>query len=104
MGGSHILHAAEIIGAFLVAHHFWPKGITYGDKEDWEIRKHERNHGHSSKKHASKRNNRRYEDSRGSRHYHDYEPSRHERHDSRRSSRYDSHYERPGERRSRDYY
>ncbi|PQE15603.1 hypothetical protein CJF30_00005990 [Rutstroemia sp. NJR-2017a BBW] len=32
----HLLHALEILSVFLCAHHFWPKGITYSEKEAWE--------------------------------------------------------------------
>lgn len=40
--GNTILHIVEILGVFVCAHHFWPKGITYGEAEDWEkkYRKH----------------------------------------------------------------
>jgi hypothetical protein len=32
----HLIHIASIIGAVAAAHHFWPKGVTYGEREDWE--------------------------------------------------------------------
>ncbi|KAG9239925.1 hypothetical protein BJ878DRAFT_484307 [Calycina marina] len=38
------IHVISIVGLVIAAHHFWPKGITYGEKEDWEKayrRKHE---------------------------------------------------------------
>lgn len=35
-GTSTIFHIIEILGAFACAHHFWPKGITYSEAEDWE--------------------------------------------------------------------
>ncbi|PSS13026.1 hypothetical protein M430DRAFT_263777 [Amorphotheca resinae ATCC 22711] len=47
-GGSAIMHLIEILGVFVCAHHFWPKGITYGEKEDWEKR-YRHKHGHSSR-------------------------------------------------------
>jgi hypothetical protein len=31
-----IFHIIEIVGIFVWAHHLWPKGITYGEMEEWE--------------------------------------------------------------------
>jgi hypothetical protein len=42
-----ILHIIEILGVFVCAHHFWPKGVTYGEAEDWEI-EHRKRHAHGS--------------------------------------------------------
>lgn len=47
-----IIHIASIVGLVVAAHHFWPKGITYGEKEHWEkayrkrhrLRKHHEKH------------------------------------------------------------
>ncbi|TAQ86845.1 hypothetical protein B7494_g4827 [Chlorociboria aeruginascens] len=45
---SHLaIHAAKIVGAFVIIHHFLPKGYPYGDKEDWE-REYAKNHGRLS--------------------------------------------------------
>jgi hypothetical protein len=32
----HLVHIASIIGVVACVHHFWPKGITYGEREEWE--------------------------------------------------------------------
>ncbi|TVY20180.1 hypothetical protein LARI1_G002993 [Lachnellula arida] len=41
MVGNHtILHIIELLAAVVCAHHFWPKGITYGEQEDWEKKLH----------------------------------------------------------------
>ncbi|RFU28842.1 hypothetical protein B7463_g7484, partial [Scytalidium lignicola] len=44
-----IVHVVEILGVFLCAHHFWPKGILYGEHEDWELK-------HAKKQHKSPKN------------------------------------------------
>ena len=31
-----VIHVASIVSLVIAAHHFWPKGITYGEKEHWE--------------------------------------------------------------------
>jgi hypothetical protein len=31
-----LIHIVQILGVFVCAHHFWPKGITYGEQEEWE--------------------------------------------------------------------
>lgn len=36
--------------ASLAAHKFWPKGITYGDKDDWEVEHEKKEHGGGDKK------------------------------------------------------
>lgn len=36
--GDVLVHIGEILAVFLCVHHFWPKGITYGDREDWELK------------------------------------------------------------------
>ncbi|KAF8866742.1 hypothetical protein BDZ45DRAFT_734762 [Acephala macrosclerotiorum] len=43
-----IIHIIEILGVFACAHHFWPKGITYGEQEEWE-KAHRKRHEHGSK-------------------------------------------------------
>jgi len=49
MAKSHILiHIIEIVGAVLCAHHFWPKGVTYGEQEEWEKKHRSRKHRHGS--------------------------------------------------------
>ena len=40
------MHILEILGVFICAHHLWPKGITYGEAEEWE-KKHRMSHGKS---------------------------------------------------------
>ena len=32
-----LVFLGSIVAATFCAHKFWPKGVTYGDKEDWEI-------------------------------------------------------------------
>jgi len=44
-----LLHVVEILGVVAVAHHFWPKGITYGEKEDWE-KAYRKKHAYKSSK------------------------------------------------------
>ncbi|TVY29841.1 hypothetical protein LHYA1_G001800 [Lachnellula hyalina] len=45
MVGQHtILHIVELLAAVVCAHHFWPKGITYGEQEDWEKKLHKKAH------------------------------------------------------------
>ncbi len=45
-----VLHIVEILGVFVCAHHFWPKGVTYGEAEEWEIEHRKKNaHGSRSK-------------------------------------------------------
>jgi hypothetical protein len=46
-----IIHIIEILGAVVCAHHFWPKGITYGEAEDWE-KKHKNGHAKPSSRTA----------------------------------------------------
>lgn len=46
------MHIIEILGLVVCAHHFWPKGITYGEQEEWE-KAYRKRHGHGSK--ASKK-------------------------------------------------
>ena len=55
-GSNTILHIIEILGVFVCAHHFWPKGITYGDADDWEVA-HRKRQGHGSKSNKSKSRN-----------------------------------------------
>ena len=43
-----IIHIIEIVGAVLCAHHFWPKGVTYGEQEEWEKKHQSRKHRHGS--------------------------------------------------------
>lgn len=43
-----LMHILEILGVFICAHHLWPKGITYGDPDDWET-KHKKKHSSRSK-------------------------------------------------------
>jgi hypothetical protein len=44
-----ILHIIEILGVFVCAHKLWPKGVTYGEAEDWEIAQRKK-HAHGSSK------------------------------------------------------
>jgi len=46
-----VLHILEILGVFVCAHHLWPKGVTYGEAEDWEI-EHRKRHGHGHGPHS----------------------------------------------------
>ncbi|TVY37747.1 hypothetical protein LOCC1_G006300 [Lachnellula occidentalis] len=39
-----LLHIIELLAAVVCAHHFWPKGITYGEQEDWEKHLHQKAH------------------------------------------------------------
>ena len=48
VGSSAILHIIEILGVFVCAHHFWPKGVTYGEDEDW-AQSHRKRNEHGSK-------------------------------------------------------
>jgi hypothetical protein len=43
-----VMHIIEILGVFICAHKLWPKGITYGEAEEWQTRP-KKKHGHSSK-------------------------------------------------------
>jgi hypothetical protein len=42
-----VLHIIEILGVFVCAHHLWPKGVTYGEAEEWEV-EHRKRHAHGS--------------------------------------------------------
>jgi len=42
-----VLHIIEILGVFVCAHHLWPKGVTYGEADDWEL-EHRKRHAHGS--------------------------------------------------------
>ena len=103
------LHVAEILGLVICAHHFWPKGITYGEQEDWE-KAYRRKHGHASRSKSKRERN----DSNGSSSSRSEQPRRREG-ERERSDRYqeygdrhrledrrdrDSHYE---DRRDRYY-
>jgi hypothetical protein len=35
-GSKTLIHILEILSVFACAHHFWPKGVTYGEEEEWE--------------------------------------------------------------------
>jgi hypothetical protein len=61
--GNHILHIVEILGVFFCVHHFWPKGVTYGEKEEWEKTHHRHRHSHAKRKHSSRGQ---WDESRGS--------------------------------------
>jgi hypothetical protein len=50
-----IVHIIEILGVFVCAHKLWPKGVTYGEAEDWE-KAHRKRNAHSSSKSKSRRN------------------------------------------------
>jgi hypothetical protein len=50
-----ILHIIEILSVFVCAHKLWPKGVTYGEAEDWEIA-HRKRHAHGSSKSKNRRN------------------------------------------------
>ncbi|KUJ21934.1 uncharacterized protein LY89DRAFT_389625 [Mollisia scopiformis] len=50
----NIVHIIEILGVVACAHHFWPKGITYGEQEDWE-KAHRKRHEHGSKSKSKSR-------------------------------------------------
>jgi hypothetical protein len=50
-----ILHIIEILGVFVCAHKLWPKGVTYGEAEDWEVA-HRKRHAHRSSKSNNRRN------------------------------------------------
>ncbi|KAF4631832.1 hypothetical protein G7Y89_g6298 [Cudoniella acicularis] len=79
VGSNTILHIIEILGAFACAHHFWPKGITYGEAEEWEKDHKERQEKRSSRSSKDRRSRGdRGGDLRRSRrgderHYHEYE-------------------------------
>ena len=51
---STVIHLIEILGVFICAHKLWPKGITYGEAEEWET-KHKKKSGHSSKSQSGSR-------------------------------------------------
>ena len=66
----HIAHIATIAGVFYCVHHFWPKGITYGEREEWE-KKYRHHHIHGTSSSSSRRSSPRraqgwYDDSRES--------------------------------------
>lgn len=52
-----VVHILEIIGVFVCAHHFWPKGITYGEEDDWETARRQRQSSQSKSKSKSKSSN-----------------------------------------------
>lgn len=59
------LHVGSIIGLVVVAHHFWPKGITYGEQEDWEKayrKKHALRKGRAESRHRREERERREHD------------------------------------------
>lgn len=41
----HLVHIASIVGVFVCAHHFWPKGMLYGEREEYE-KEYRRRHTH----------------------------------------------------------
>jgi len=49
-----IIHIIEVLAAVVCAHHFWPKGITYGEQEEWEKNMHKKAHGHGKSKTTSR--------------------------------------------------
>jgi hypothetical protein len=49
-----IIHVLEVLAAVLCAHHFWPRGITYGEQEEWEKKMHQKAHGHGKSKSSSR--------------------------------------------------
>lgn len=51
-----VLHIIEIIGVFFCAHHLWPKGVTYGEQEDWE-KAHRKRHAHGSRSTSKRQSN-----------------------------------------------
>ncbi|PQE14702.1 hypothetical protein CJF31_00007662 [Rutstroemia sp. NJR-2017a BVV2] len=51
----HLLHALEILSVFLCAHHFWPQGITYSEKEAWERKPAHRHRARRSKSRSTRR-------------------------------------------------
>src|SRR5688572_7614650 len=61
MGQGHLVgHIIKIIGLVALVHRYWPKGILYSEREDWE-KKHHKGRGRTSRsrsKSASRRRNR----------------------------------------------
>lgn len=50
-----VLHIIQILGVFVCAHHLWPKGVTYGEAEDWEVKHRKKQaHGPRSKSKSTK--------------------------------------------------
>ncbi|EPE27743.1 hypothetical protein GLAREA_04534 [Glarea lozoyensis ATCC 20868] len=65
MGTSHaLLHALQIFGVFACVHHFYPKGITYGEKEEWEReqKRKSRGMGHRRRGESGRRSRREFEE------------------------------------------
>ena len=48
----HLVHIASIVGVVACVHHFWPKGVTYGEREDWEKAYRRRHYIRRSENHA----------------------------------------------------
>lgn len=58
-----ILHVIEILGVFFCAHHLWPKGVTYGEQEEWEKAHRKRQSRQARRKGHSNSSSPIYEDS-----------------------------------------
>jgi len=92
----HLAHIATIAGVFLCVHHFWPKGVTYGEREEWEKSyRHHHMHGTSSRRSSPRQAQGWYDDTReSSRSSSPYSYSRRERERSaRRRDKEKSDYE-----------
>jgi len=59
--GTHLIHVVEILGAFFIVHKLWPKGVTYGEKEEWEREYRRRRYSQSQSQRSSRRSSRRSE-------------------------------------------
>ncbi|KAL2075771.1 hypothetical protein VTL71DRAFT_714 [Oculimacula yallundae] len=90
VGANTVLHIVQILGVFFCAHHLWPKGVTYGNQEDWEKSYRKRHaHGSSSKSksksgrgnggNAGNENGRRGGGGRSDRSYYEERPQEYER-------------------------
>lgn len=51
---SSLVFLGSVAAATLCAHRFWPKGFTYGEKEDWEVEQ-ELRHRNGHHRHSSRR-------------------------------------------------